>query len=376
MTRATVLVSGAGIAGLTAACALRQHGFEVELVETKPTLTDDGGIGLTLVGNALRALDGIGLARPIMAGGVSADHLRLCDPAGRLLREQPTTGPWGEGLPGHCSVSRRHLHATLVQQARERGVRLRTGVRIMASAVAGEGISVDFSDGTRGSYALCAAAEGLFSAARARLFPAVQPVPSGQGSWRARVSRPAGLDTSEIYLGGRYGVVGICPVSATEAYLYIVEAAEADHREDDTTLHHTLRARLDGVYGGRIPALLDELTDPREVSYRPLPGLIAPDPWHAERTVLIGDAAHANPPVLAQGAAMGIEDAVVLAEELARHEGQADAALPAFMARRYERARDVVESSLQLARWEVEHTRDADVPGLMSRVSRMLGAPI
>jgi 2-polyprenyl-6-methoxyphenol hydroxylase-like FAD-dependent oxidoreductase len=376
MTGATVLVSGAGIAGLTAACALRQHGFAVELVEAKPALTDDGGIGLTLVGNALRALDGIGLARPIIEGGVAADHLRLCDATGRLLRELPTTGPWGEDLPGHCSVSRRHLHATLVDQARERGVRLRTGLRIVASAPAGERVAVEFSDGTRGTYALCVAAEGLFSAARGRLFPAVRPVHSGQGSWRARVRRPAGLDTSEIYLGGRYGVVGICPIGDSEAYLYIVEAATEDHREDDATLHHTLRARLEGLYGGRVPALLDELTDPATVSYRPLPGLIVPAPWHAERTVLIGDAAHANPPVLAQGAAMGIEDAVVLAEELARHGGRAEAALPAFMARRYERARDVVESSLQLARWEVEHTRDADVPGLMSRVSQMLGAAI
>lgn len=372
----TVLVSGAGIAGLTAACALRHRGFAVELVEAKRSLSDDGGIGLTLVGNALRALDGIGLARPIIAGGVPADHIRLCDPTGRLLREQPTSGPWGEGLPGHCSVSRRHLHATLVQQARERGVRLRTGVRVVTSVPAGDGITVRFSDGTGGTYALCAAAEGLFSAARGRLFPAVQPVPSGQGSWRAKVRRPAGLDTTEIYLGGRYGVVGICPISDTDAYLYIVEAAAADHREDEATLHTTLRARLEGLYGGHVPALLDELTDPRDVSYRPLPGLIVPAPWHAERTVLIGDAAHANPPVLAQGAAMGIEDAVVLAEELARHGGRADAALPAFMARRFERARDVVESSLQLARWEVEHRRDVDVPGLMSRVSRMLAAPI
>lgn len=375
MTASTVLVSGAGITGLTLACALRHHGLDVELVETKDTLSDDGGIGLTLVGNALRALDGIGLARAIIAGGMPANHLRLCDPSGRVVREQPTQGPWGEGLPGHCSVSRRHLHGVLVQAANDRGVPIRTGVRIADSQESGDGIAVRFTDGSSGQYALCAAAEGLFSAARARLFPDVRPVHSGQACWRAAVRRPEELRTSEIYLGGRYGVVGICPISEDDAYLYVVEAATEHHREDDTKLHITLRQRLEGDYGGRVPALLDQLTDPQKVKYSPLPGMVAPNPWHTQRTVLMGDAAHANPPVLAQGAAMGIEDAVVLAEELVAH-GTADAALPAFMRRRYDRARLVVESSVQLARWEVEHAADADIPGVMTQVAQMLAQPI
>lgn len=372
----TVLISGAGISGLTLACALRQAGLDVEIVESKPSLDDGGGIGLTLVGNALRALHSVGLAAPIIAAGVTADHIRLCAPDGRLLREQPTRGPWGDGIPGHCSIARRTLHGVLADQARQRGARIRLGLEIASAHEVDEGIEVRFIDGSDGRYALCVAAEGLYSATRRRLFPSVAPAHVGQASWRAKVSRPQSLATTEIYLGGRYGVVGVCPISVDEAYLYSVEAADEGHREAEDSLHTTFRERLEGHYGGLIPSLLEQLRDPLQVSYRPLPGLIAPAPWYLGRTVLIGDAAHANPPVLAQGAAMGIEDAIVLAESLRDPSLEIGECLAAFMSRRFERARRVVEASVQLARWEVEKRHDVDVGAVMAEVGAMLARPI
>lgn len=372
-----VLVSGGGITGLTAACALRHHGIDVEVVERKPALSDDGGIGLTLVGNALRALDSVGLARPLIDVGMPADVLRLCTAQGEPLGEQPTVGPWGEGLPGHCSISRAHLHGVLARQASARGARIRTGVEVTQSVVQGAGIDVTFSDGSQGHYALCIAAEGLFSQSRARLFPGVDPVHCGQASWRALVRRPEGVTTSVIFLGGRYGVVGICPITAEQAYLYVIESAQEGHREDPARLHLTLRERLDGVYGGLVAPLLDQLVDAQRISYSPLPTFVAPAPWYRERTVLVGDAAHGNPPVLAQGAAMGMEDVVVLAEELARRPlASVESVLEAFMARRYDRVRQVVEASTQLARWQNERALKADTAGVMRRVATLLSEPI
>jgi len=54
-----ILVVGGGISGLTTASALAQKGFEVDLIERKPDISDSGGIGLTLAANALRALEGL-----------------------------------------------------------------------------------------------------------------------------------------------------------------------------------------------------------------------------------------------------------------------------------------------------------------------------
>lgn len=372
----SVLISGAGISGLTAACALRHHGIPVDVVEHKAQLSDEGGVGLTLVGNALRALDTIGLARPMIDAGMPADHIRLATPEGRVVAEPPTSGPWGAGIPGHCSIGRSALHRVLADEAQRRGARIRTGLKVESSVHGPRGIAVHFSDGSEGRYRLMVAAEGLFSASRRRLFPGVEPAHAGQASWRVRVPRPKELITSQIHFGGPCGVVGICPISLEDAYLYIVESADTDHREDESRLHLTMRERLAGHYKGMVAELLDHLSDPAQVSYRPLPVLLAPAPWHREGVLLIGDAAHANPPVLAQGAAMGIEDAVVLADELARDSGDVDAALTRFMARRLERVRMVVETSHQLARWEVEHRKDVDVPGTMRRVAQVLEQPL
>jgi 2-polyprenyl-6-methoxyphenol hydroxylase-like FAD-dependent oxidoreductase len=88
------------------------------------------------------------------------------------------------------------------------------------------------------------------------------------------------------------------------------------------------------------------------VVYKALDHLMLPAPWYKGRAVLIGDAAHATTPHLAQGAAMAIEDAVLLAELLARDAVVSDL-LKEFMRRRFERSKLVVETSAQLVNWEL-----------------------
>ena len=73
--------------------------------------------------------------------------------------------------------------------------------------------------------------------------------------------------------------------------------------------------------------------------------------------MLIGDAAHATTPHIAYGAGMAIEDSVVLAEELSRT-NSVETAFAAFMARRFDRCKLVVETSLQLSEWEVDPPED------------------
>jgi 2-polyprenyl-6-methoxyphenol hydroxylase-like FAD-dependent oxidoreductase len=78
-----------------------------------------------------------------------------------------------------------------------------------------------------------------------------------------------------------------------------------------------------------------------------------PQPWARGRQVIIGDAAHATTPHLAQGAAMAIEDAVLLGELLGQHRSLPPA-LEEFMVRRFKRAKYVVDCSDQIATWELE----------------------
>src|SRR5262249_1057880 len=131
------------------------------------------------------------------------------------------------------------------------------------------------------------------------------------------------------------------------------------------------RARaLARSYGGPWPEIADDITDADRLNYTLFESLLVPPPWHRGRVVLIGDAAHAGPPTLAQGAAMCLEAARGLAELLSTRDW---ADVPdAFVARRYDRVRRVVEGSLQIAEWQLHPTPDADPGGLTAAVQRTL----
>ena len=99
-----------------------------------------------------------------------------------------------------------------------------------------------------------------------------------------------------------------------------------------------------------------------------------PAPWHRGRVVLIGDAAHACPPTLAQGAAQALEDAAVLTELLLSSAALDDGLWAAFTARRFDRAKTVVEASCQLAQWQLDHEQ-GDVMGLIATINALITQP-
>lgn len=368
----SALIVGAGISGLVAAAALGSRGWQVEVIERKPEVSDGGGVGLTLVANALRALETLGLADKCVAAGVPADKIAMCTAQGALLAENPLPRIGGPNWPGGTGITRAAFHAILVEAAQ--GVAtIRCNLEVADYEEQSEALQVKFTDGSQATYDVMIAAEGLYSETRRKLMPGVDPVPTGQASWRVPVRRPADMACTNLFVGGAQGLVGICPVSVDLAYMYIVQAHDGTRREPGT-LHEQFHAEMEG-YGGVIPELVAQVIDPAQVNFRPLESLVAPNPWYRGRIVLIGDAAHANPPVLAQGAAMGIEDAVVLAEELSRHEKTADA-LDSFMQRRFERVRHVVEASCQLARWEAEKREDVDVGSVIREATLRLAEPM
>lgn len=128
-------------------------------------------------------------------------------------------------------------------------------------------------------------------------------------------------------------------------------------------------------YGGTWGELRETIGPDSNVSHTRIEWLLAADPWFRGRAIVIGDAAHACPPLVAQGAAMCAEDAVVLAE-MVTGEAPLTRALPAFMQRRWPRVEIVVRNSLQLVRWEMDlepHT-DQDVADTMGATLGFLAA--
>lgn len=345
------LVIGGGIGGLTAANALRQQGIAVELIESKPDLSVYG-VGIIQPNNTLRALDRIGLARACVELGAPYPGWRIHDEAGAFLFDAPTTDAAAPGLPPINGITRPLLHKVLTDGARAAGTDIRLGVRVQDLDDRGDHVHVRFTDGREADYDFVIGCDGVYSDTRRRLFgDGVQPRYTGQCVWRYNLPRPASVEWGELYFGPD-SKVGLVPMSPTLMYMFLVTREPENSRYPVQDLAWMMRDRL-AAYGGKIAGLKAHITDPAAVVLRPLENLLLPAPWYRGRTIIIGDAAHATTPHLAQGAAMAIEDAVLLAELLGRG-GPLPPLLDEFMRRRFDRSRFVIESSARILAWEME----------------------
>jgi 2-polyprenyl-6-methoxyphenol hydroxylase-like FAD-dependent oxidoreductase len=164
------------------------------------------------------------------------------------------------------------------------------------------------------------------------------------------------------------------PCSPDSMYMFATTRMPGNPHIAEDQLLDGMRTIL-APFGGEVAAVRAGLGPQSQPNYRPLFAMILPPPWNVGRVGLIGDAVHPTTPHMATGAGLSIEDGIVLAEELMRAQSVA-AGWTAFTARRFERARLVVENSVQIGRFEQEGGRDADVRELMGATTRALAEAI
>ena len=345
-----VLVIGGGIGGLSAATALRQQGIETDLVEINPKFSVYG-VGIIQPNNVLRALDKIGLAERCIELGTPFPGWRIFDAHDNWVMDAPNATTAAPQFPPNNGITRPDLQKVLSDAAYDHGVGIRLGTTVDDFSDDGEGVDVTFDDGSKARYDFVIACDGVYSEMRKRLFgDNPKPEFTGQGVWRYNFPRPEGMTWGEIHAGPQTKV-GLTPIRDDLIYMFIVAAEPGNPRMPKDQLARLMRERLVG-FTGRIAEMADHITDNDGVVYKPMENLILPAPWYKGRVLIIGDAAHATTPHLAQGAAIAIEDAVLIAELLGR-DGVLDDALSEFMERRFERAKFVVETSDQIAQWEL-----------------------
>ena len=347
-----ILIVGGGIGGLTAAIALGKHGHRLTVAEKDPTWSVYG-VGIIQQANVVRAMAQLGIIEDYVDAGFGFDQVDVYLPSGARAARIPVPR-LVEGYPANLGIGRRALHEVLGRRAQQAGAAIRLGIEVDRLDGRGgareDGVDVTFSDGSTARFDIVIGADGLYSKTRSQLFPdAPGPEFTGQAVWRYNFPRPADIECIQAY-DGKVGV-GLVPLSDTLMYMFVTTPEPGNPRYPLDGLAAAMRAKLVDAAPG-IRSLAETIVDDAEVVYKPLEWLFLEGDWHKGRTVLLGDAVHATTPHLGQGAGMAIEDALVLAEEIARHDTP-QAAFTAYHRRREDRCRYIVERSLALCRGQL-----------------------
>ncbi len=369
-----VLIIGGGFSGMAAAIELRKRGVAVDLVEIDPGWRSYGA-GISLGGATMRALVQLGVIDAFMAEGAASDGVSIHIPTGQKVAELPTPRLAGPDVPGNGAIMRPTLARILADATRKSGANVRLGCTFTRIEQDAGGVDVTFTDGTTGRYDLVIGADGLYSKVRETVFPdAPKPRYSGQGVWRAVLPRPADINGTMMWLGPKIKP-GLNPVSKDEMYLFVTEDRETNDYIDPSGFLARVKALLAPFPDPRLQRVREQLDEDSQIIYRPLESLLMPSPWYKGRVVLIGDTVHATTPHMASGACIGIEDALVLADELSKA-GSIDQALDRYLARRWERCRMVVQNSGRLGEIEIAGGDKEEHARIMRATLGALAAPI
>lgn len=320
-----ILIVGGGIAGLSLARALELRGLQADLIEhhaDEPAT----GTGLYLPGNATRALEQLGLLEAVSAEAFAIHTQRILDGSGRQLSITHTADFWS-GCGPCLSLPRARLYSIL------RGAlshsTLRFGVSVVGIKQTNGFCEVTLSDGTSAEYDLVVGADGVHSCVRKLAFQASKPAFVGNVCWRFITPNTTGIDGWTVMLGDGLTLLAI-PVSERSVYVY------ADMAVADTEARNQIReiplVSLFGSFAEPVFPLIANTPANTEVHFGSIEQVVMEE-WVSGRVVLIGDAAHASSPSMAEGAGMAMEDALVLAEILTTT-ASPDAALAAYSQRR------------------------------------------
>ncbi len=364
----SVLVVGAGVAGLAVARALTERGVECRVVERREPSSTWGGMGINLPGNATQALARLGVLDRLLPVAVPVRRREYRNARGRLLFAVDDESFWRDTGPPLCV---RHDRLLDVLRPDDPAV-VRYGVEVRSVVPAYDHVEVHLA-GSPGAerFDLVVGADGVHSATR----PAVDQASiraslmTGSG-WRFLTGNP-GVDCWTAWSGAEATFL-LIPVEPGRVYGYGASTRGADVGGDREWLARAFSRFPDLVRRAVAAVLSGEdalLRSPVEEVHL--------QRWHRGRLLLVGDAAHATGPVWAQGAAMALEDALVLAD-LVGERGDWSAVGAAFeRARRprVEHVRSCTDSMSRLARlptWVRDHT----APLLGPRAYRRAYAPL
>jgi salicylate hydroxylase len=339
----TVLIAGAGVGGLTAALAIAQRGFRVVVLEQAQRL-DQVGAGIQLSPNASRVLIALGLGEQLRPHVVAPEELRVMHAQSARMLARAPLGAFAQqryGAP-YWVIHRGDLQTVLIDAVHANpDITLRLATRVEDFALHRNGVTISVLASQRASEergAALVAADGLWSSLRTRLGHRGEARFARHTAWRALM--PADAVVSDLRAPvvnlwfGRDAHLVHYPIRGG-SLINVVAIVRDDWREPGWSApgdRDQILARYPtGMWPPPARAILGAAPSWHKWALYDRPPLAQ---WGTGAVTLLGDAAHPMLPYLAQGAAMAIEDAAVLAERLS--EAPDD---PATAMRGYERVR-------------------------------------
>ncbi len=305
-TSLPILISGAGIAGLAFARQLKKAKIPFTLIEKRSQLTAEG-TGIALPANAMRALRFLGLASAIERHAHPVDTIIYTDAAGATLSKASLLeAPLNTDQ--FVALHRHQLHEILYEGLNE-PIHFNTTIKHISQTQ--NGVLVTFNEPTLKQTAFSAVigADGVHSTVRQLAFTQQPLADLGVSIWRWISPYPT-HDLQPTYLLGGQDVFMAYPMSKDTVYCY-AHALDPDNLHTQASDHQSTLTQQFGHYGSIAKTLLGRLPKNSEI----IPGRlrsVAQPVFTSGRAALIGDASHACSPMLQQGAACALEDAIIL----------------------------------------------------------------
>ena len=303
-----ILIAGAGIAGLTLAALLCQRGRNVEIVDKAASFSDNNHpLVLTPLGS--RVLHGFGILRRFRATSPGLDILRVANGRGEIVGEldiRPLVG-----ADEKCRIADRYALLRLLSElSQDSPIRFKTVIEEIGDE--GDKVRVRLSDGSESRYDLVVGADGTDSFVRARMLSEVSRFDTGWGCWEFPTESAESGRALEYWSSGRMLGLYSGPWHMNGI------ACAPDRKLRGTQDRKVRMQRLFRMPGRNARSAIDAFPDDAApLTYRKLADCRA-NTWVKNRICLVGDAACGFLPTSPLGASLAMEEAAVLADEIAR----------------------------------------------------------